>query len=418
MIKSCYIHIPFCKKICSYCDFCKNYYNELVVDGYLDNLKKEISKNYKNEVLDTLYIGGGTPSSLSSKNLNKLIYILKTFKLNHDYEYTFECNYEDINEKMLLALKSGGVNRISIGIQTFNEKYSKVLNRDINKKKMIENINLAKRYFSNINIDLMYALPGESINDLKSDLEIIKMLDVSHISTYALIIEEHTNLKLQNIKETCDDIQNKMYYLILDYLKNNNYKTLTMDEFYNWKIGNLNLPYKSVLITFDDGFLSNYEYAFKLLKEYNMNATVFVVGSFIDNSTTNEWNGNIKTYMTKDILENLKNEYPNIEIYSHSYNLHYQGAINQNKDVLMQDIENFDNFYPNTDILCYPFGQYNDNIEDCLKESNYKMAFRYGPNKKDYKKASRNDNIYEIPRLNVSHGMSVFKFALRLFMYN
>lgn len=204
----------------------------------------------------------------------------------------------------------------------------------------------------------------------------------------------------------------------LDYLKNNNYKTLTMDEFYNWKIGNINLPYKSVLITFDDGFLSNYEYAFKLLKEYNMNATVFVVGSFIDNSTTNEWNGNIKTYMTKDILENLKNEYPNIEIYSHSYNLHYQGAINQNKDVLMQDIENFDNFYPNTDILCYPFGQYNDNIEDCLKESNYKMAFRYGPNKKDYKKASRNDNIYEIPRLNVSHGMSVFKFALRLFMYN
>ena len=231
------------------------------------------------------------------------------------------------------------------------------------------------------------------------------------------------NIATQNEKENYPEesdwtITTDNFKEHLDYLKNNNYKTLTMDEFYNWKIGNLNLPYKSVLITFDDGFLSNYEYAFKLLKEYNMNATVFVVGSFIDNSTTNEWNGNIKTYMTKDILENLKNEYPNIEIYSHSYNLHYQGAINQNKDVLMQDIENFDNFYPNNDILCYPFGQYNDNIEDCLKESNYKMAFRYGPNKKDYKKASRNDNIYKIPRLNVSHGMSVFKFALRLFMYN
>ena len=231
------------------------------------------------------------------------------------------------------------------------------------------------------------------------------------------------NIATQNEKENYPEesdwtITTDNFKEHLDYLKNNNYKTLTMDEFYNWKIGNLNLPYKSVLITFDDGFLSNYEYAFKLLKEYNMNATIFVVGSFIDNSTTNEWNGNIKTYMTKDILENLKNEYPNIEIYSHSYNLHYQGAINQNKDVLMQDIENFDNFYPNTDILCYPFGQNNDNIEDCLKESNYKMAFRYGPNKKDYKKASRNDNIYEIPRLNVSHGMSVFKFALRLFMYN
>lgn len=231
------------------------------------------------------------------------------------------------------------------------------------------------------------------------------------------------NIATQNEKENYPEesdwtITTDNFKEHLDYLKNNNYKTLTMDEFYNWKIGNLNLPYKSVLITFDDGFLSNYEYAFKLLKEYNMNATVFVVGSFIDNSTTNEWNGNIKTYMTKDILENLKNEYPNIEIYSHSYNLHYQGAINQNKDVLMQDIKDFNNFYPNNDILCYPFGQYNDNIEDCLKESNYKMAFRYGPNKKDYKKASRNDNIYEIPRLNVSHGMSVFKFALRLFMYN
>ena len=231
------------------------------------------------------------------------------------------------------------------------------------------------------------------------------------------------NIATQNEKENYPEesdwtITTDNFKEHLDYLKNNNYNTLTMDEFYNWKIGNLNLPYKSVLITFDDGFLSNYEYAFKLLKEYNMNATVFVVGSFIDNSTTNEWNGNIKTYMTKDILENLKNEYPNIEIYSHSYNLHYQGAINQDKDVLMQDIKNFDNFYPNNDILCYPFGQYNDNIEDCLKESNYKMAFRYGPNKKDYKKASRNDNIYEIPRLNVSHGMSVFKFALRLFMYN
>lgn len=231
------------------------------------------------------------------------------------------------------------------------------------------------------------------------------------------------NIATQNEKENYPEesdwtITTDNFKEHLDYLKNNNYKTLTMDEFYNWKIGNLNLPYKSVLITFDDGFLSNYEYAFKLLKEYNMNATVFVVGSFIDNSTTNEWNGNIKTYMTKDILENLKNEYPNIEIYSHSYNLHYQGAINQNKDVLMQDIKDFNNFYPNNDILCYPFGQYNDNIENCLKESNYKMAFRYGPNKKDYKKASRNDNIYEIPRLNVSHGMSVFKFALRLFMYN
>lgn len=204
----------------------------------------------------------------------------------------------------------------------------------------------------------------------------------------------------------------------LDYLRKNNYKTLTMDEFYQWKTNNLNLPYKSVLITFDDGFLSNYEYAFKLLKDYNMNASVFVVGAFVDKSYSNKWTGNVKSYMNKDILMNLKNEYPNIEIYSHSYNLHYQGAINQDKDILINDMKSFDSFYKNTGVFCYPFGQYNNIIENILKESNYKMAFKYGPTKKDYKKASRNDNIFEIPRLNVSHGMNVFKFGLRLYMYN
>jgi len=204
----------------------------------------------------------------------------------------------------------------------------------------------------------------------------------------------------------------------LDYLKKNNYKTLTMEEFYRWKCGEINLPYRSVLITFDDGFLSNYEYAFPLLKEYNMNATVFVVGSFIENSKESNWNGNLKTYMSKDILLKLEEEYPNIEVYSHSYNLHYQGAINQAENILLDDIKNFENFYKKTDIFCYPFGQYNTTIENALVNSGYKMAFKYGPNKKDYKKASRTENNFEIPRLNMSHGMSKFKFGLRLLLYN
>ncbi|MBQ9658175.1 MAG: polysaccharide deacetylase family protein [Clostridia bacterium] len=203
----------------------------------------------------------------------------------------------------------------------------------------------------------------------------------------------------------------------LKYLQKNNYKTLTMQEFYKWKQGEINLPYKSVLITFDDGFLSNYQYAFPLLKKYNMNATVFIVGSFIDNSTDNEWQGNIKTYMSNEILEKVKKEYPNIEIYSHSYNLHYQGAINRNTEELKNDIETFNSKFENIDIYCYPFGQYNYNMKQALKEENYKMAFKYGPDRKDYKKASRKDDDFEIPRLNVSHGMSVNKFAIRLMMY-
>ena len=231
MIKSCYVHIPFCKNICSYCDFCKNYYDDIIVTKYLNNLKSEININYKGEILNTLYIGGGTPSSLSKNNLKILFDIIKLLKLNSSYEFTFECNYEDINEELLVILKNNRVNRISIGIQTFNEKFSKILNRSINKKDMIEKINLTKRYFSNINIDLMYAIPGESVNDLVNDLKIIKKLNVSHISTYALILEEHTNLMFQDIKEIEDDTQNKMYYLIVDYLKEYGYKHYELSNF-------------------------------------------------------------------------------------------------------------------------------------------------------------------------------------------
>ena len=203
----------------------------------------------------------------------------------------------------------------------------------------------------------------------------------------------------------------------LRYFKEHNYKTLTMDEFYKWKKGEINLPYKSVLITFDDGFLSNYEYAFPLLKEYGMNATVFVVGSFVEVSENTEWTGNVKTYMSEEILNDVKENYPNIEIYSHSNNLHYQGAIDQSKEVLSEDLKNFNNTISNVDVYCYPFGQYNTNMIEALKENNYKMAFKYGPNKEDYRKASRKDDNFEIPRLNVSHGMNVWKLSIRLLMF-
>lgn len=203
----------------------------------------------------------------------------------------------------------------------------------------------------------------------------------------------------------------------LEYLKRNKYKTLTMEEFIQWKKGEKKLPYKSVLITFDDGFLSNYHYAFPLLKEYNMNATVFIAGSFVENSRETEWTGNIKTYMSKEIIDRMETEFPNIDICSHSYNLHYPGAIQQEKQELINDVNKYNLIYNETDVYCYPFGQYNENMKNALKEKNYKIAFRYGPESKDYKKANKNDDDYEIPRLNVSHGMNVTKFGLRLLMY-
>lgn len=231
MIKSGYVHIPFCKRICSYCDFCKNFYDEKIVSNYLNALEKEINSNYKEETLDTLYIGGGTPSSLSFENLNKLFKTLKKIKLSKIYEFTFECNYDDITEALLILLKENGVNRLSIGVQTFNEKYENVLNRKINKKEMLESINLSKKYFDNINIDLMYALPNESIEDLEDDLNVFVELGIAHISTYALIVEDHTKLGIDNKEEISDDIQNDMYYKIVKKLKDTGYTHYELSNF-------------------------------------------------------------------------------------------------------------------------------------------------------------------------------------------
>ncbi len=222
-MKSVYIHIPFCDQICSYCDFCKMFYTEDLVDKYLDELKKEIEKNYKNEIINTLYIGGGTPSCLNMKQLNKLFNILKIFKLNKKYEFTFECNL-DINNEKLLYLYNNGVNRLSFGVQSFNEKNLKFLNRNHNKEDIFNTINLAKKIgFKNINIDLIYALPNQTLEELNEDLNLFLQLDITHISTYSLIIEPNTvlyNNKIENINE---DLDYKMYELIIKKLKNYNH---------------------------------------------------------------------------------------------------------------------------------------------------------------------------------------------------
>ena len=122
--KSVYIHIPFCKKICSYCDFCKFIYNSTWVDKYLNALKKEIEDRYLDNPIKTIYIGGGTPSALNTKELNKLFRIIKIFKRVDDYEFTFECNLNDINEELISILVKNGVNRISIGIESFTVNFS------------------------------------------------------------------------------------------------------------------------------------------------------------------------------------------------------------------------------------------------------------------------------------------------------
>ena len=154
-MKSCYIHIPFCEKICSYCDFCKLFYNEKKVDQYLAELEVEIEGLYRNEKLETIYIGGGTPSSLNLKQLEKLFSITDKLVKSNDVEFTIECNFSNTNKEKLKLFKEHGVNRLSFGLETINKKQLELLEREETRERTIEIIKLARDLgFNNINVDL------------------------------------------------------------------------------------------------------------------------------------------------------------------------------------------------------------------------------------------------------------------------
>ena len=230
-MRSVYIHIPFCSSICSYCDFCKFLHDDIWAEEYLLHLEKEINKYYDNDIVKTIYIGGGTPSTLNIKNLNKLMEIVKIFKRVDNLEFTFEMNVNDITEEKLIILKNNGVNRISVGVESFNKNNLAFLNRKHNKKDIFNNINLLKKYFDNINVDLIYALPIETLNVLKSDIKEVLKLNVNHISTYSLIIENNTVLSVKNIKPIDEDKDSKMFKYIVKKLKSKGYKHYEVSNF-------------------------------------------------------------------------------------------------------------------------------------------------------------------------------------------
>lgn len=225
-MKGLYIHIPFCRNICSYCDFCKFIYNEKWVYTYFKSLKNEIKDRYMGEKIKTIYIGGGTPSLLSSEELNKLFKMLELVDTTNLEEFTFECNIEDITEELLLILKENKVNRLSIGIQSFNEDNLKFMERKTDFKDTVEKIKLCRKLgFNNINLDLMYAIPKESLKVLKKDLNLYLKLDVEHISTYSLILEKHTKAYVNNTSYIEEELDYEMYKLINNTLgKDNQYE--------------------------------------------------------------------------------------------------------------------------------------------------------------------------------------------------
>lgn len=190
---SAYVHIPFCTQICYYCDFSKVFIKNQPVDSYLEHLIEEYD-SYDIQKLRTLYIGGGTPTALSAPQLAFLLEKL-TDKLDLSYleELTIEANPGDLDEEKIAVLKGSPVNRVSLGVQTFNDCMLKQIGRSHSERDIYENIaNLKKAGFDNISIDLIYALPKQTMEDVKINVAKAIALDIPHMSLYSLILENHT----------------------------------------------------------------------------------------------------------------------------------------------------------------------------------------------------------------------------------
>lgn len=232
MPEAVYIHIPFCRSICHYCDFCKFILNKEWVKPYLDALKNEINECYMGEEIKTIYIGGGTPSSLDKEDLKYLMGIIKVFNKNHLTEFTFECNWEDIDEELIDILIKNGVNRVSIGVESFDVNNLKLMNRHANYEEIKNKMTLLRvKGINNINLDLMYALPNESLKTVKQDLKQFIKLNPEHISTYSLILEDNTFFEVKKLHPLDEDLDYEMYKYICKKLVKNGYEHYEISNF-------------------------------------------------------------------------------------------------------------------------------------------------------------------------------------------
>ena len=190
---SAYVHIPFCTQICYYCDFSKVFIKNQPVDSYLEHLLEEF-RSYDIQKLRTLYIGGGTPTALSAPQLKMLLDgLTKNLDLSVLEELTIEANPGDLDADKIAVLKQSPVNRVSLGVQTFDDKMLKKIGRSHLEKDIYENIDRLKLAgFDNISIDLIYALPSQTMAQVKDNVAKAISLDIPHMSLYSLILENHT----------------------------------------------------------------------------------------------------------------------------------------------------------------------------------------------------------------------------------
>ena len=231
-LPSLYIHVPFCRKKCSYCSFVVSIGQEQRMDAYLDCLKKE-AQPHAHTPVKTVYIGGGTPTLLDIPHLKKLQKIIKqSFKFSEEAEVTIESNPEGLDEEKIKCLRDLGFNRVSLGVQSLNDKYLKFLGRVHDAAKARKAfVLLRKAGFKNVSVDLMYDFPQQSMAELKKDLKDMTALGADHVSLYALTIEENSKFFVQNLKLQKDAVQKDRYELVAATLEKNGYQQYEISNF-------------------------------------------------------------------------------------------------------------------------------------------------------------------------------------------
>ncbi|MGC4021027.1 MAG: radical SAM family heme chaperone HemW [Cyclobacteriaceae bacterium] len=234
-----YVHIPFCKQACYYCDFhfSTQQDNKKALINAI-SVELEIQKNYlDNELLSSIYFGGGTPSLLSKDEIEKIFdSIHKNFKIDKDLEITLEANPDDLSRENLLMFKDLAVNRLSIGIQSFDEKILRFLNRAHSAKEAEESLSLARECgFNNISLDLIFSIPGQDDNLLRKNIEKTIALSPEHISAYSLTIEEKTVFgkwqKSGKLVAEPDDIAASQMEILMDMLEAGGYDQYEVSNF-------------------------------------------------------------------------------------------------------------------------------------------------------------------------------------------
>lgn len=233
-----YVHIPFCKQKCKYCDFVSFANKFEIQEKYINTVLKEVENCEKKDFkVNTIYFGGGTPSLLESNLIIKVLNKIKEkFEVKENAEITIEVNPGTVNKKKLEQYKNNGFNRISIGLQSANNDILKTIGRIHTFEEFEECFEFAKEVgFKNINVDLMLALPTQKMEDLKDSLNKVISLKPNHISLYSLILEEGTILEKEVIEGLYvlpdDDVERKMYNLTKKILEKSGYVHYEISNF-------------------------------------------------------------------------------------------------------------------------------------------------------------------------------------------